>query len=404
MIVGGGQRRPLPCIVPTRRGKVFQGAGVRLTAVISAMVLVVCAGLSTFAWTQRPADRSQAATGMDILRAYRCRRGETKSIIIRGVEDQHSAAGDEPNFVRAGRHFPDTLTFVAGGSYDQVEADRRMTDSFKVPANTADGLFLIGLKAVANNDSDTIGIGDFNTLASSAPVGKRFSAAVSGLEQLPGWSRQGDLYFAELSGIGLYRGSDPNTKTPGRTLLDLVRSNPDDGWVDVLVQDDTSVDFIGVAVCQEPPREKGLTLAPWVGEPLRVDGVVALTCSFGGRDQANCDPYLGDTPCETRLPVACFRPLATAMPRQLKTHFARTIWSGGRLAFTGSEAGSRFATAGQVDAFCASRFGSDWRAATLHDGMNNLGIAGFGEAASLSSRVWIDVAGSPYATCWAADE
>ncbi len=373
----------------------------RLPAVISALVLVACAGLATFAWTQRPIEpAATAATGMDILRAYRCRSAETKRIIIRGVEDNHSPFGDEPNVIRPERRFPDTLSFFAGGSYDQVQADRRMTDSFEVPANTAGGLFLVRLKAVGNNDNDTIAIGDVSTYVTADPAARRFSPLVAKLEQSPGWSRQNDIYFAEFSAIALRQ---PNSvvSPPDRTLLDFVRSGMNGGWVDVMVQDDTSVDFIGVALCLEPRGGKGMSLASWRGEPHPIDGVVSLSCAHGGRDQHLCDPYVGDTACATALPVACIRPMAAPIPRALTRHFASGVWSGGRLAFTEPAPGSRFATIRDVDAYCAESFGADWRAAELHDGTHNTGISGYGDPATLPDRAWVDIIGQPYATCWA---
>lgn len=373
----------------------------RLPAVISALVLVVCAGLATFAWTQRPMERAAtAATGMDILRAYRCRSAETKTIIIRGGEDNHSPVGDEPNFIREGRRFPDTLSFFSGGSYDQIQADRRMTDSFEAPANTASGLFLIRLKALTNNDNDTIAIGDISTYVSADPAARRFSSLIRRLEQSSGWSRQDDIHFAELSAIKLRQPNNEVNPTE-RALLDFIRAQMNGGRIDVMVQDDTSVDFIGVALCLEPSGGQGLSLAPWKGEAYPMAGVVALTCGHGGRDQRACDPYAGDTSCTTRMPVACIRPVAAPIPQPLKRHFASSLWSGGRLAFTEPTPGSRFATIGDVDAFCASRFGVDWRAAELHDGTHNTGIAGFGDPASVPDRAWVDIIGQPYATCWA---
>lgn len=373
----------------------------RLPAVISALVLVACAGLAAFAWTQRPDTRPvTAATGIDILRAYKCRQAETKTIIIRGVEDNHSPLGDEPNFIRPERRFPDTLSFFAGGSYDQIQADRRMTDSFEVPANTAAGLFLIRLKGVANNDNDTIAIGDMSTYVAPDPAVRRFSSLVPRLEQSSGWSRQNDIQFAELSDIEL-RHPNHLTRPSDRTLLDFIRSGMNGGWVDVMVQDDTSVDFIGVALCLEPPGGQGLTLSSWKGQAHPMDGVVALTCGHGGRDQHLCGHYVGDTACATPLPVACIRPMAAPLPRALTRHFSSGVWSGGRLAFTEPTPGSRFATIGAVDAFCASRFGADWRAAELHDGTHNTGIAGFGDPATVPDRAWVDIIGQPYATCWA---
>jgi hypothetical protein len=374
----------------------------RLSAVVSALVLLACAGLAAFAWTSRPArpPATAAATGMDVLRAYKCRTAETKRIIIRGVEDNHSLVGDEPNFVRGGRQFADTLSAFAGGSYEQVQSDRRMTDSFEAPPNTASGLFLVRLKAVANNDNDTFAVGDVTAQVTADPTVRRFSSLVVDVGKRPGWSRRGELHFAELSAIELIQ---PYTtpSLPDRTLLDFIRSGMNDGWIDVVVQDDTSVDFVGVALCLEPPRGQGLSLAPWRGAPPPMDGVVVLTCRHGGRDQHNCGLYVGDMPCATPLPVACIRPMAAPMPRPLTGHIASGVWSGGRLAFTEPTPGSRFATIGEVDRFCAARFGADWRAAELHDGTHNTAIAGFGDPGRVPDRVWVDILNQPYATCWA---
>lgn len=374
----------------------------RLSAIISALVLAACGGLSGYAWTRMPAEVVKPPpSGMDVLRDYKCRRSETKQIIVRGVEDNHSPAGNEPYFIRPDRMHPDTQSFFAGGSYDQVQADRRLTDSFKVPTNVARGLFLMRLKPVANNETDTFGIGDMSTLAATEASRGRGSGSVVGIEKSPGWSKQSELHFAELGAIQLRLPATKDHSASERTLLDYIQSGENNGWVDYAVQDDTSVDFAGMALCLEPPRGKGLTLAPFVGEPIHEKGLVALSCVLGARNQPICDPYVGDTLCSARLPVACFHPLGKPVPISIAKHVARAMWSGGRLAFTEPIAGSSFASAKEVDALCVARFGSDWRAAKWHDGPNNYGIAGLSDQAAPQSRVWIDVVGSPYATCWA---
>ena len=374
----------------------------RLSVVISALVALSSCALMAYAWTVRPADgQPQAATGMDILRDFKCRRAETKSIIVRGAEDNHSPAGNEPNFIRPDRQRPDILSFFAGGSYDQVRPDLRMTDSFKVPANVARGLFVIRLKPLANSDSDVMSIGDITSSVMLDSSDGRFGSSLMKLPELPGWTRQNELFFTDIGSISLREPSISGREAPTRTLLDFVRSGANDGWVDFFVQDDTSVDFAGLALCLEPPRGNGVSLAPWAAEPLPIKDVVAMTCVFGGRDERMCDPYIGDTTCSARLPVTCFRPEGQAMPRRLTKHGAAQIWSGGRLAFTEPVAGSSFGTVGQVNAFCTARFGGGWRAAGLLDGSTNMGIAGRSTMASPTSRVWVDALDSPYATCWA---
>lgn len=369
----------------------------RLSVVVSTVVLLACAGLATAAAVRTPPPVREAATGMDILRGYKCRRAETKTIIVRGMEDNHVPVGVEPNFIRPGRRFPDNLTYFAGGSYDQIEADRRWTDSFAAPRHTAHGLLVLGLRPVAANESDTMAVGDLSTLTFNTSGGGRMFAAVAELERQPGWSRKGHLFMAELDDIRI----NARSSRGHGSVLDLIRAGASDGWIDVLVQDDTSVDFLGVALCLEPPRGKGLTLAPTAADPPPVKDVAILTCSYGGRGHANCDQYVGDTVCSTALPVACFRPMASPVPRGVEGHYAATVWSGGRVAYTEPTPGSRFARSADVNAFCAARFGPGWRVAELHDGNGNADIAAFGDPKGLTSRAWVDVIGAPYATCWA---
>lgn len=373
----------------------------RLSSVISTLILVAAGAFGAYGWIMRPAEigATTPASGMDILRAYECRRGETKSIIVRGVEDNHSPAGEEPIFIREGRMNAAVQSF-ANGSYDQVQPDRRLTDSFKAPPNTASGLFLMRLKPVADNQNDSFGIGDLTKRGPSRLNRGNFGHAISTLGAAPGWSRQGEYYSADLAGIQLMRLAENGSFVPTQTLLEFIRAGGADGWVDYNVQDDTSVDFVGIALCREPPRGKGLSLAPTsIATPM--SGVVALTCFFGGQNDQMCDPYVGDTACSSQLPVACIRPDGRPVPKALLGHNAGTAWSGGQLAFTEPVAGSRFANFRQVDAYCAARFGTGWRTARWHDGPGNSGIAGRTASISPQSRVWIDIADSPYATCWA---
>ena len=170
--------------------------------------------------------------------------------------------------------------------------------------------------------------------------------------------------------------------------------------MDVFVQDDTAVDVMGAAICVEPARDKGFSLSRFTGAPTPDRNIVTISCAHGGRNQYACDHYVGDTSCATPLPIACFRPLGAPMPKMLEPFYASQMWSGGELAFTEPVPGDRFHTIGEVNAHCARRFGPAWRAAALGDGMHNMGISAFGDARRLSSRAWVDIANSPYATCW----
>ncbi len=114
---------------------------------------------------------------------------------------------------------------------------------------------------VYRGENVTISIGDMSTLAQTNASSGRFSPSVVELEKLPGWTRQNELYFAELGAIRLRLPATNEQAASERTLLEFVQSGANDGWVDFSVQDDTSVDFAGVVLCLEPPRGKGVSLA-----------------------------------------------------------------------------------------------------------------------------------------------
>lgn len=312
-----------------------------------------------------------------------------------------NAAGARPSrSLCAGRRNPDVQSF-ARATYDQVQPDRGLTDSFRAPSNTASGLFLLRLKPVGDNQSDTLAIGDLTAMTRAGSRGERFGSKIADLALAPGWSREGEYYFAEFESIGLQGAAADGRLVPTMTLLDFIRAGGAEGWVDYTVQDDTSVDFAGIALCREPARGKGLTIAKAAQQVQHMPGVVSLTCFFGGQNEPMCDPYVGDTACSSQLPVACIRPDGKPVPKALAGQHAGMTWSGGQLAFTEPVEGSRFAPARHVDSFCAAQFGTGWRTARFHDGSGNFGIAGRSASAGPQSRVWVDIADSPYATCWA---
>lgn len=385
----------------------------RLTVAIPATALMVCAAVIGFGLMAAPmapstGDADGPVSGVERLRAFQCRRAETKRILIRGVEDGFAPSGEEPDFIRPGRRSAFTESFFRGGSYDQDQADRRFTDSFEVPARVVSGLFVISLRKLADNENDTFGIGDITSVSTAAWGGRQLATGVRLLPRTPGWTVVGPLHFANLADIRLdppQQGNPPGssagivaTRSFG-TLLDYVRAAKTTAWVDVVVQDDTSVDFMGMALCLAPPHRNGLTLKASDGPSGGAVGTVFLACRQVGDDNAICDPYAGDTPCEARRPVACIKPGDEPAPNGLRTTPSYLSWSGGSLAITEPVAGNRFASVKDVDRFCAARFGGDWRVAAFHDGFRE-GIAGFGDRKAISSRVWVDIADQPYATCW----
>lgn len=353
--------------------------------------------LSLLVWSRAAPPPAAAAprSGMELLQAYRCKGAETKRVILRGVEDGFSIAGSEPMRIRDGRRTARVLSFKTG-AYDQSEPDHWLIDYLETPARISGGLIVISLKPVSEDANDVMAIGDLADL----DRGEFFQAPTSQLASRPGWRRIGAAHYAEFEDVRLEgrrgRVGDPRAGDPSPTLLDQVRASEGTALIDVQVLDDTSVDFMGLAVCEQPPGGMGLTYAERT--PAVPEGLVALGCWSVREGEHVCQPLRGDTPCGTVLPVACFRGQEDLGPARYKKGNA---WSGGALRFSAPVAGSRFSRVGDVNAFCRAQFGPDWRIASYHDGLAPGELLARGDARALSSRVWVDIQDQPYATCWA---
>ncbi len=379
-----------------------RGRQLRLEIAISALVLLLGLGVAAFVHAQAPASAPPTAASVNgLLQAFRCHGSETRRIIVRGVEDNYSPTGSEPNFLRADRRLLSSQSYFAGGSYDQTRPDRRFTDSVALPTNVASGLFLIKIRAVANNENDIFTLGDLSDISAADNRSLRYSSPLAQLGAHEGWMVEGDIYLVQFKGLNL-RARQPDTgRAFTRTLLDYVRTGENGGWIDVAVLDDSAVDMLAVVVCLEPERGRGVSLSQFRGASAHASNIVAISCAYGPPTQHVCNPYVGDTPCELPQPVACVRQLGAPVPASLHGRLASRIWSGGELAFTEPVAAARFDRIADVDRFCARRFGTDWRTATFHDGMSYIGIAGMARGAPLEGRAWVDIADQPYATCWA---
>ena len=387
----------------------------RLSVAFPAVILILAAtaiGLACVAASQAMAERNRAEaeprTGMDILNAHDCSEGETKQILVLGVEDGFSPAGSELGFIRPGRVQAFYLPRDGAGEYDQVNANRGFADSFKVEGKVSGGIFLIRSRGLAR-DSDNDGL-NFGALGRDprATGGAWIGAGqLSGFRTRAGWSQEGDVIHGRLEDIMLgYPGSGRGPAAgSGReavqTLKDFLNRGGDGGWLDVFVSDDTAVDFMGLALCRPPAVRKGLTLTALRPEGPGQRGQVHLNCFRVSDGDRQCNPYVGDTACSARLPVACLRPGHLPAPIYPSGRLVTGAWSGGDIAVTEPVAGEQFRTVGEVDALCARRFGEDWRVATVHDGGRYLQVVGRGDPASVTGRVWADIADQPHGVCWA---
>ena len=364
-----------------------------------AMVLIACTALAGLLW-QRAAGAGSAEaepgprTGMELLQAYRCRPGETKRIILRGVEDNFSVAGEEPARVREGLRTERVMSRIVSRGYDETEPNHWLIDYLETPSRISRGLFVVGLKTLTNAENDLLMLGD----ASGRGERELLTTRIRDLRTRPGWRRLGAVHYAELDQIRFNNGdSRMVTLAPGTTstVLEFIHARGGVVPIDVQVQDDTSVDFAGMAVCEQPPAGMGMTFANNAGA---LDGFVALSCWSVPEGEYICQPSKGDTPCATPLPVACHRNREEPRPMALRTVAA---WTGGELKLSEPTPASRFARVGDVDAFCRASFGRDWRVASFHEGLVAGELVARGDQTTVKSRVWVDIQDQPYATCWA---
>ena len=367
----------------------------RLSVILPIMVLSLCGALLMVAGSGAAPVESAARprTGMGMLQAYDCHRAETKVVLVRGKEDNFSPEGLEPIFLRPGRDNVRVASMVRGGSYDQSQADRGFTDSFRIPGRIAKGLLVLSLRPVGSNKTDPIAIGDLE----SASGRLLFTKGVPKLGEGDGWIVEGPFHSVELGQVQLNR---PLPTDPARTLLDEFGGRTADSWLDVYLQDDTSVDFMGLAVCVKPPEGKGVTLAVRPAASERDDGVISLSCIYGTDESPVCDAVRGDTTCRTALPVACLRPDQIPAPRSSFSIWDRLNWTASDIALTAPVSAAGFGSIGDVDRYCVQQHGKGWRTAAMHDGGRAIGIAGRGRGSRVPTRAWVDIVDQPYGTCW----
>jgi len=402
---------------------VVQGDVVRLFVAIPVAVLALCSAtiglalvVSYPSWASRRDFDVPPRSGMDILNAHSCGRGETKSILVRGVEDGYSPNGDEPGFIRPGRNNAASLPRDGTGVYDQVNVDRGLTDSFKLAGPYASGIFVFRARSLsggydAQNGSNNDGLGFGNLVlmdgaVTSGPIGgQTMSLARSGTV----WSGDDDIYHASIDDIPLRQhpsqqtSEDAAAQRPLYSMRSYLNDEANPGWLDVFMQDDTAVDFIGLALCSAPRIRRGMTLTPQRLPGPEGRSLVHLACHNVQDTSRRCEPYVGDTRCTSERPVACLRASELPTPTDGTGRPYSVTWSGGHLAATEPVAGNRFRTVRDVEDFCASRFGTGWRVAAVHDGFRYQSVSGYGDPGRFSGRVWVDIADQPHATCWARE-
>ncbi|RKQ69126.1 hypothetical protein DES40_1910 [Litorimonas taeanensis] len=359
-----------------------------------------------------------AGAGYEMLAEYQCMFGESKEIIMRGVDDDYALENSESGRVNEqlsdlpGNH----ANFSARRDYDEGGQDKVLSDYFDVPSNITKGIFVTRMKPASltsesfGNDLILIGhLGDHKPENFNADH-HVFHSAIAHLEAQPGWVRHDDIYSAPFNQIR-YRSNDAkhdvNIKRGYGDLLEQQRDKAADRRIDFTVFDDTRVDFAGVAYCVHPETPRGLTFMNSPAFDAVISDLVLLACDVDPNSRW-CNPIYGDTDCTTSQPLACFLDENTPIPdldevAPIAGLWIDKYWGGGKIAFSPPVTGTQFKTLTEVNKFCASTFGKNWRVLDWHDS-NLKGVAGRRHGPRHNGRAWVDIKDQPNGTCWARED
>lgn len=117
-----------------------------------------------------------------------------------------------------------------------------------------------------------------------------------------------------------------------------------------------------------PATHAGMT---WRVTEQRAGGVVHV-----GSD-AQTNPYNGDTPAATSLPVLCLLVNNSGVPAGIVPDFYNG-WARGNVALSAPVQGSQLTSPAAADAVCRASFGTGWRQAEFHDGRYGTNLASIG--------------------------
>jgi len=326
-----------------------------------------------------------------------CERGETKHLIIAGVEDNFMSSGSEPANksprVLAQTHTPAWNTGV-GGAFDGRRINRKIFSHLNLPANVRSGVFMIGLDPIGELlDTDGMSIGNLGSAPTPGPISPNRT----------GFRYTGGNWIQSVGSGNLIRSGKNHSinfnqmSLVGGGTLESYYQNSSDQTLDVYVQDDHSVDYVAVSVCTGP-KKKGMTWGLREPAPESVNGVAHVGCT--DKDGGKCDPYQGDTVCTTPLPILCHRPMRFQKPANL-TEDRWDKWSGGIIGTTKPMPAP--STLAQANSECVAEFGPGWRVAEHHDaypGSSGWVFSAYGNVGTQGKRFWTDIRNQPNGICW----
>jgi hypothetical protein len=354
---------------------------------------------------------------LDYLDTLRCRSGMRHIVQVRGQEDGFARAGDEPSriepsltrfgsFKDAAEGIPRVFALRA---YDETGNDKQLIDYFEIPKGTISGRLILKYKPTgvgAENDYVTLVPSATFQTKSGAEMLAEFSIGLASAVQAqtdaastqdPGAKAipEGVLVIPlEKFVLGNYRSINPDL-APILNYFGEKKSDSD--LLTMMIADDTALDVAALSLCVEPDVKMGVTLVEYSDKPLGPD--MSLLACAKDKTQSFCDPYTGDTTCETALPLACYKDGSSVAPKDLVVSgYAEASFVGGEVKPSQPIAGAQFSTRAQADAFCARQFGAGWRILSYQDGSG--GYVSSRSTIAPRTRLWIDIKDQPRGRCW----
>lgn len=369
--------------------------------VVAAAVLVLDTGPRSNQGALDPAVAGSGATGLAYLDSFRCPRGLTRRVEVRGREDRFDLTDAEPSrieprlldlgFYRDLAERRPAVTELR--EYDEGGTDRMLIDHITVPGGTVMGELVLRVRpSGGGSENDYVGV-ELLTEGGTGPTASRtyYSVQINSPELEAVGAPEDGLRRVKLESLGgLLSARWPN-------LLAELGAAGGDLVVNVTVQDDTAVDFLALALCVEPSDVRGVTFTEHTAKPLGPD-ISVLSCSVDST-QRMCGPYQGDTPCSQSLPLACYRDGTAAKPAGLEaSNIDEAKFVPGEVRLTEPVQGDTLETREEAEKLCADRFGPGFRMLRYQEGGGSMVVSR--SQIAPGTRAWIEIRDQPRATCW----
>lgn len=181
--------------------------------------------------------------------AITCPAGDEKFVMTLGVDDRFRGGQEaarprlELELHPTIQNFQTTHSLTTTKQYDERTQNSYFVDSFRdVPRPISQGHFITRLNVGGSNDAIYLGKGD---KIWDPIVGQQHNYGVQITTAAPAWTVTGNVYSLDLSTVQLRSGAG--------TLLDFVNGDVSGSSArefDVVMQDDTAIDFATLVLCR----------------------------------------------------------------------------------------------------------------------------------------------------------